>query len=85
MLVLGITIGIVVLGVIGAGTVVIFKNSDKKQKIAEAVASVGKVGLEQFRLALVDDNKVSAKEARMIFTEMLDQIKEEITDAANGE
>lgn len=85
MLGLAIAIGIVVLGIIGGGTVIIFKKNDKAQKVAEAVASVGKVGLEQFRLALVDDNKVNAKEAKNIFTEMLDQVKKEITDAANGQ
>lgn len=82
MLVLAITVGAVVLGLIAARTIVVFKQDDKAQKVAESVASVGKVGLEQLRLALVDDNKVDAKEAKAIFSSMLDQIKKEIAESA---
>lgn len=82
MLVLAVTIGAVVLGLIAARTIVVFKKNEKAQKVAESVASVGKVGLEQLRLALADDNKVDAKEAKTIFSSIIDQIKKEIAESA---
>lgn len=82
MLVLAITIGAVVLGLIAARTIIVFKKNDKAQKIAESVADVGKVGLEQLRLALADDNKVDGKEAKAIFSSILEQIKQEIAESA---
>ena len=85
IVILIITLGAVFLGVIAGGTVVLFKKSEKAQRIAEAVAGVGAVGLEQFRMALVDDNGVDKEEAQTIFKKMLEQVKKEITDAANGE
>jgi len=82
MIGLVIMIGIVALGAIGAGTVIVFKKNEKAQKIAESVADVGKVALEQLRIALVDDNKVDGAEIKTIFAEVLEQIKKEIQESA---
>ncbi len=82
MIGLVIMIGIVALGAIGSGAIVVFKKHEKAQKVAESVADVGKVALEQIRIALVDDNKVDSKEVKTIFTEVLEQIKKEIQESA---
>ena len=82
MIGLVIMIGIVALGAIGAGTVIVFKKNEKAQRIAESVADVGKVALEQLRIALVDDNKVDGAEVKKIIAEVLEQIKKEIQEAA---
>ena len=82
MIGLTIMIGLVVLGAIGSGAIIIFKKNEKAQKIAESVADVGKVALEQIRIALADDNKVSSKEVKQIFTEVLEQIRKEIQESA---
>ncbi len=77
-----IMIGLVVLGAIGGGTVIIFKKNEKAQKIGESVAEVGKVGLEQIRIALADDNNIDGAEVKKIFSEMLEQIRKEIEESA---
>ena len=77
-----IMIGLVVLGAIGSGAIIIFKKNEKAQKVAESVADVGKVALEQIRIALADDNKVSSEEVKKIFTEVLEQIRKEIQESA---
>ena len=85
MFVLIITIGVIVLAAIGSGTIIITKKKPVVQRVIESIADVAKVGLEQVRLALLDDNKVDPEEIKGIFSSMLDQVKKEITDAANGE
>lgn len=77
-----IMIGLVVLGAIGSGTVIIFKKNEKAQKIAESVADVGKVALEQIRIALADDNKMDKEEVKDLFGALLEQIKKEIQESA---
>ena len=82
MLVLIIGLAVVALAGIASGTIIVFKKNEKAQRIAESVADVGKVALEQVRIALADDNKVDAEEVKNIFTAVLDQIKTEIQESA---
>lgn len=85
MVILIIGVAAVALAAIASGTVIVFKKNEKAQKIAESVADVGRVALEQVRIALADDNKVDAEEIKNIFTEVLDQIKTEIQESAKVE
>ncbi len=85
MVILIIGVAAVMLAAIASGTVIVFKKNEKAQKIAESVADVGRVALEQVRIALADDNKVDAEEIKNIFTEVLDQIKTEIQESAKVE
>ena len=77
-----IMIGLVVLGAIGGGTVIIFKKNEKAQKVAESIADVGKVALEQIRIALADDNKMDKEEVKDLFAALLEQIRKEIEESA---